>query len=375
MSDTATKTPFAEAGPSGASSGAYAGMDANPQARWRSALRWETALLVVLVAVLIFGSSKSSTFFSGNTLFFGGLNMGEIAIMALPLLLIVMVGEIDLSVAAMLGLAGTVMGYLFQHGSSIWLAMAAALVVGAIGGFLNGFLIAKVGLPSIAVTIGTLTLFRGIAEIILTNPTTKLLPTSLTKVGIMPIGGTKVSYSLAVFAVLAVVFGVVLHATPLGRSLYAIGLQPVAAQFAGIRVDRIKLGLYVLSGVLCAFAGILFTLKNASASYGAGSGLELSVVAVVLLGGVSIFGGRGTVAGVVLAVIIVGALQQALTQMQVKPEIQNIVTGVLLLLSVLVPNGADAIRRLRGRLHRRQPAGTDGGQRRPTRSSSAAEPG
>jgi rhamnose transport system permease protein len=344
MSDTAIKPPVLKS---------YGGVDTSSQHWWRSLLRWEAALIVVLIGVLIFGSAESSTFLSSSTFFFTGLNMGEIAIMALPLLLIVMVGEIDLSVAAMLGLSGTVMGYLFQHGSSIWLAMLLALVVGAVGGALNGLLIAGLGLPSIAVTIGTLTLFRGVAEIVLTNPTTKLLPTSLTKIGVVPIGSTHLAYSAAIFIVLAIVFGVVLHATPLGRSLVAIGLQPEAALFSGIRVRRIKFGLYVVSGIVCAFAGILFTLKNASASYGAGTGLELNVVAVVLFGGVSIFGGRGTVFGVVVSVAIFGALQQALTQMHVQPEIQNIVTGSLLLLSVIVPNGSEVFARLRARVRRR----------------------
>jgi rhamnose transport system permease protein len=226
------------------------------------------------------------------------------------------------------------------------------LVVGAAGGALNGVLVAGLGLPSIAVTIGTLTLFRGMAEIILTNPTSRLFPASLTKVGVVPIPGTQLAYSALVFIVLAVLFGVVLHATPLGRSLVAIGLQPEAAQFSGIRVNRIKFGLYVVSGIVCAFAGILFTLKNASASYGAGSGLELTVVTIVLFGGVSIFGGRGTVIGVVLSVVIVGALQQALTQMGVQAEIQNIVVGSLLLLSVIIPNAPAAVQRISTRIRR-----------------------
>jgi rhamnose transport system permease protein len=340
MSDTALRpTPTA----------AYTGVDTSKQRPWAPFLRWEAALVVVLIAVLIFGSAQSSTFLSSTTFFFTGLNMGEIAIMALPLLLIVMVGEIDLSVASMLGLAGAVMGVLHEHGTSIGVAMVAALVVGAVGGALNGLLIARLGLPSIAVTIGSLTLFRGIAEIILPNPTAKPFPQGLANLGVLPIPGTQLAYSFAIFLVLAIVTGVVLHATPLGRSLVAIGLQPEAAQFSGIRVNKIKFGLYVLSGVVCAFAGILFTLKNSSASYGAGTGLELTVVAIVLFGGVSIFGGRGTVIGVVLSVAIVGALQQALTQIQVPAEVQNIVTGVLLLISVLVPNGAEALRRIRAR--------------------------
>ena len=149
--------------------------------------------------------------------------MGEIAIMALPLTLIVMTGEIDLSVASMLGLSSTLLGYLFQHGWPIGLAILAVLVVGALGGALNGVLVTKLGLPSIAVTIGTLTLFRGIAEIVLGTNSVTGFPQSLTKVGVLPIPHTKLAYSMGIFLVLALVFGVVLHATPVGRSITAIG--------------------------------------------------------------------------------------------------------------------------------------------------------
>ena len=172
----------------------------------------------------------------------------------------------------------------------------------------------------------------------------------VTLVSIAPIEGTQISYSVAIFIGLALICAVVLHATPLGRSIVAIGLQSEAAHFAGIRVNRIKFWLYVISGLVCALAGILFTLKNASARYDAGTGLELNVVAIVLFGGVSIFGGRGSVAGVVLSVVIVGCLQQALTQMHVDAQVQNIVLGGLLLVSVIVPNGAEALRRIRARV-------------------------
>lgn len=327
----------------------------NGPARWRALLRWEVALVVVLIAVLAFGQSHSTTFLTTSNLFYTGLNMGEIAVMALPMLLIIVIGEIDLSVASMLGLSGTVLGSLFSHGWSVWPAMIAALVVGAIGGALNGFLVAKLRLPSIAVTIGTLTLFRGIAEIVLAPQTVTGFPLSLTTIGVTPVPGTQLSWSTLFFLILAVICGVVLHLAPLGRSLVAIGLQPEAAQFAGIRVQRIRFGLFVCSGIVCAFAGILLTLKNSSVSYDAGTGLELNVVAVVLFGGVSIFGGRGTVIGVVLSVAIFGALQQALTQRNVQPEVQNIVIGALLLLSVIVPNSGAAVRRIRGRRRGRSP--------------------
>ena len=191
---------------------------------------------------------------------------------------------------------------------------------------------------------------RGLAEIILGARTITDFPTSLTNIGVVPVPGTQLSYSTVIFVVLAIIFGVVLHATGAGRAIVATGLAPEAAQFAGIRVNRVKFALFVLSGVMCALAGILFTLKNASVSYDAGTGLELNVVAIVLFGGVSIFGGRGTVIGVVLSVIIFGTLQQVLTQMQVQPEVQNIIIGGLLLVSVILPNGAEAVRRLRARL-------------------------
>lgn len=336
--------------------------DDGRQPLWRSAARWESGLVVVLVGVLIFGSVKSPTFSDPSTLFYLGLDTGYIAIMALPMTLVVMTGEIDLSVASMLGLSGATVGYLWHHGWSIWPAFLVALAVGAVGGLLNGVLVAKVGLPSIAVTIGTLTLFRGLAEVLLGSqtipaPGDRQFPASLTKIGTESVPGTQLSYSLVIFVVLAIGFAVVLHATPLGRAMTAIGLQPEAAQFAGIRVKRIKLWLFVLSGVISAFAGILVTLQNSSVSYNLGTGLELNVVAIVLFGGVSIFGGRGTVLGVVLSVAIFGSLQIVLTQLQVSPEKQNIVTGALLLISVIVPNGGEIYRRVRARTQRgRAPA-------------------
>ena len=317
----------------------------------KALFRWESALVVVLIGALWFGFAQPN-FASGTTVFFMGYNMGEIAIMALPLMFIVMVGEIDLSVASMLGLSGTVMGVLFQDGWNIYLAMLAALVVGCLGGALNGFLIAKLGLPSIAVTIGTLGLFRGLAEPLLGANSVTGFPVSLTNIGAKGVFGTHFSFSTVLFVVLAILFGIVLHATPFGRSLFAIGLQAEAARFSGIRVDRIKFWLYVLSGFLCAVAGILFALKNASARYDQGTGLELNVVAVVLFGGVSIFGGRGTVFGVVLSVLIFGCLQSAMTIINVDPQIQNIITGVLLLISVIIPNGGEALRRIRARTRR-----------------------
>ncbi len=319
-------------------------------------LRWEAALVVALVAAVLYAASTPN-FFSETNFFFVGLNMGEIAIMALPLTLIVITGEIDLSVASMLGLSSTLLGYLTLHGWSILPAMIAVLVVGALGGALNGALITKLGLPSIAVTIGTLTLFRGLAEGVLGAKSVGKYSLWLTKIGVEPIPGTHViAWSVGFFVVFAVIFGVALHVTPLGRSIFAIGLQPEAAHFSGIRVRRIKFRLYVLSGLICAFAGILWTLRFATSRYDAGTGLELNVVALVLFGGVSIFGGRGSIPGVVTSAIVIALLQQAMTLRQVDPQVRNIVIGVLLLVSVVVPNIGEAVRRVRDRARNRRRA-------------------
>jgi rhamnose transport system permease protein len=312
--------------------------------------RWEALLLVLLGGTIAYGAAVSPYFLQSSNLFYICLNVGEIAIMALPLTLIVVTGEIDLSVASMLGLSGVLMAELFKHGWPIWPAMLAAVALGVVLGAVNGFLVTRVGLPSLAVTIGTLTLYRGIAQGILPTDTIGGFPTNLASIGVTPIPGTHIPYSIAFFGVLAIIFAVVLHATPLGRAIFAIGAGREAAFFAGIRVKRIKFWLFVLSGMLSGFAGVLWSLRFASARYDAGVGMELFVVTIVLLGGISIFGGRGTIAGVVLAVAVLGCLQTALTADQIPAQDQNIVVGGLLLASVVIPNARDLYRRARTRL-------------------------
>src|SRR5262245_3759384 len=262
---------------------------------------------MILVGTVLYGITVSPAFWTSTTFFYIGLNMGEVAIMALPVALIVITGEIDLSIAATLGLTGIVMAEAFMHGWSIWWAMLAALVTGGVCGAFNGFLVTGLGLPSLAVTIGTLTLFRGIAQGILPTDTIQVFKEPFSNIGVLPIHGTQLAWSIFFFAILALVVGVVLHATPLGRSIFAIGAGHEAAFFAGIRVKKLKFWLFVLSGVLSAFAGILWTFRFASARYDAGIEQELLVVTIVLLGGISIFGGKGTILGVVLAVAILGS--------------------------------------------------------------------
>jgi rhamnose transport system permease protein len=323
---------------------------ARPASIWHRLMRWESALLVLLIGTIVLGDKLSPAFLKSGNFFYIGLNIGEVAIIALPLALIVITGEIDLSVASMLGLSGTILADLTSRGLNIWLSMAVTLVFGLLMGLLNGLLVTRVGLPSLAVTIGTLTLYRGIAQIVLPNSSLGGFPEYLTNIGVVPIPHTQIPWSIAIFAVFAVAFAITLHATPLGRAIYAIGSNQEAAYFSGIRVKRIKLGLFVLSGLFCAIAGILFSLRFASARYDAGTGLELNAVLIVLLGGISIFGGRGTMLGLVLAVCVIAALQSGLTLHLMSPQDQNIIIGGLLVASVILPNVSDIYTRARTRL-------------------------
>ena len=317
------------------------------RARVRPALRWETGLVVVVITIVIFGNAVSPQFLTSSNFFNLGLTTGEIAIMSLPMALIIISGEIDLSVESMLGMSSAVLGVLYLHKLPIILVFLIVAVVGALGGLLNGLLVTRVGLPSLAVTIGTLALYRGIALILLGPKTVANFPTTYTNVGIEAIPHTDLPWSIGIFIVLAVIFGVVLHATPYGRSVYAMGDNAEAASFAGIRVKRIKTSLFVISGLASALAGVLWTFRLNTAVQDNGTGLSLDVVAVVLLAGVSIFGGKGSIAGVFLAVLAFAGLQNALLLTSFNQEATGLVTGGLLLVSVFVPNAAMFVRYLR----------------------------
>jgi rhamnose transport system permease protein len=312
----------------------------NLSQRLRPLLRWETGLAVVVVLIFIIGSSASPQFLTGYNLFTFGLSNGEIAIMTLPMTLIIISGEIDLSVASILGMSSALLGYLWSKGWPMPAIFVFVAVIGILAGAINGLLVTRLRLPSLAVTIGTLALYRGIALILLGPSTVANFPTAYTNLGVnaVPFTGKDMTWSTLIFIVLAIIFGVVLHSTPLGRSIYAMGASAEAAQFAGIRVKRIKTGLYMVSGLICALAGVLWTFRLDTAVQNNGLGLELSVVAIVLLAGVSIFGGKGSIIGVVLGVLAFAGIQNVLLLTNFNQEATGIVTGALLLASVFLPN-------------------------------------
>jgi rhamnose transport system permease protein len=314
--------------------------------------RWEAGLAVIVLVIGIAGKATSSSFLTSSNLFNLGLSNGEIAIMALPMTLIVISGEIDLSVSSTLGMSSCLLGYLWEHHWPMPAIFVVVAITGLAAGALNGLLVTRVGLPSLAVTIGTLTLYAGIAEILLGPNTVSSFPAAYTNLGVnaVPFTGNAVTYSTAIFVVLAVIFGVVLHMTPAGRSVFAMGASPEAALFAGIRVKRIKTILFMVSGLVCAFAGVLYTFRLDTAVQDNGTGLELDVVAIVLVGGISIFGGEGSIPGVVLGVLAFAGIANVFLLTNFNQEASGVIAGGLLLLSVFGRNGASYARRIRARL-------------------------
>ena len=305
---------------------------------WQRALfTREFAVITLLVAVVLYSNANVEFFDGPLTMYYLFLDTAPILLISLPMTMVIITGEIDLSVASVLGLSSVLVGILHQdHGLSIPVAAVIAIVVGALCGAFNGFLVAYVGLPSLAVTIGTLALYRGIAVGLLGTKAVTDFPQKWTDLATKRIvEGSSYPMILMPFLVLLVVFVLLLHFSSFGRGVYEIGLNDEAAHFTGVNVELTKFWLFVLAGAVSAFAGVYYTLRYGSARGDNASGLELQVIAAVLLGGVSIFGGRGALHGVVAGVLLIGVLSSAMRLEGQTVNVINIVIGVLLVLSAI----------------------------------------
>lgn len=309
---------------------------AHAQPAWRRALLTrESAVIALLIIVIAVALAVVPNFDSPLTATYLLRDVAPILLIALPMTLIIITEEIDLSVASIVGLSSVMTGILTQSGLPFPVAAVLAVLVGTVAGVINGFLITVVGLPSLAVTIGTLALFRGIAVGLLGTTAITEFPEFWSDLAKDNIPGTPIPGIMIPFAVLAIAFAILLHFTPFGRSLYAIGLNKDAAAFSGVDVGRTKFLLFVLSGTVSGFAGVYFTLLYSNARGDNATGMELAIIAAVLLGGVSIFGGRGALHGVIAGVLLIGILGSALRLAGVTSDIINVITGVLLVLSVV----------------------------------------
>jgi rhamnose transport system permease protein len=296
----------------------------------------EAAIIGLLVAVFAYASANVLNFDGPLTIYYLLLDIAPILLIALPMTLVIITGEIDLSVASVVGLSSVLVGILHQDfGLSIPVAALLAILAGAVAGAFNGFLVAYVGLPSLAETIGTLALYRGLAVGLLGTTAVTDFPEKWTDLAKQRIGESSYPVVVIPFLVLLVLFVLLLHFSPFGRGVFEIGLNKEAAHFTGVNVERTKFLLFVLSGAVAAFAGVYYALRYGSVRGDSAYGLELQVIAAVLLGGVSIFGGRGALHGVIAGVLLLGVIASAMRLEGETVNKINIVIGVLLVLSVI----------------------------------------
>ena len=298
---------------------------------------WDTAILVLLLAVLILASLTTEGFLTALNFSYIFSNTSEITIIAFAMLFMIIMGEIDLSVASILALGSAMLGWSYAKGAPIWLSIIICILVGTLCGLVNGFLVTKLGLGSLAVTIGTLALYRGIANGILGENTVNEFPEFWTSFGFDTFGTSCMPKTMPLIIFFGIMFGILLHRTPFGRRTLAIGQSPEAARFAGVNIIRHKMIVFTFTGFMSGIAGVVYTFRFSTAQADNGVGIELLVISAILLGGVSIFGGIGTMWGVVAGVLLAGSVESWLTLREINAQWRTIVTGLLLLLSVAAP--------------------------------------
>ncbi len=304
----------------------------------RDLLRPETITVLLLVAAFL-GSIYLSPYFLDLHFLLDSTSLYmEIGIMALAMTFIIISGNIDLSVASGLALVSVVIGLLYSSlGVPMALAMVVGLIVGVALGLFNGLLITRLGLPSLTVTLGTLALYRGIAQVLLGDHSIGKLPSWFVGMDYRRIGDL-VPLPLIIFMLLAVLFGLLLHKTVFGRWSYAIGTNEAAARYSGIPVDRAKLWIFAISGLMMAVGGILMTSRLAVSRFDNATGRELDVITAVVLGGTDINGGRGSIFGTVVALFLLGILRSGMGVANIKAENQLAVVGTLLIVAILLSN-------------------------------------
>jgi rhamnose transport system permease protein len=303
---------------------------------------WEGLLLAILIAIVVFNATTTPHYLQvQNQINLFQLNIEKI-IVVLIMTFVIINAEIDLSVASVMGLAGCVMAYLFERGVPFELCLLSGLATGVLAGAINGFMVAYVGLTSLIVTLAGLIGYRGLAHVLLENRSVGNFPDWFNRLGQQSIVGP-FPLAMIVFFVLLIIALIILQWSGAGRRIFVIGNNPEVARYSGVNVRRVKMTLFVVSGLISAFAGLLLAARLGSMRGDTALGTELEVITIVVLGGVSIFGGTGSLFGVLLSILIILNLRNGMGLLNITGEIQTGVIGALLILSVLGPNVGRAV--------------------------------
>ena len=302
----------------------------------RKVKSWESLLMLVAIGIFVANSFASPYFLNAWNLSDATFNFTEKAMIAFAMALLIISGEIDLSVASIIALASTAVGAAAQVGVGTEGLVLIGLATGLVCGAFNGILVTALGLPSIVVTIGTMSLFRGISFIILGDQAYRGYPSDFAFFGQGYVWWV-ISFEFVLFAIIAVIYGVVLHMTNFGRAVYAIGNNPTGALFSGIRVGRVKFILFLLTGLMSGIAAICLTSRLGSTRPSIATGWELEIGTMVVLGGVNILGGSGSIPGVVIAALVMGLVTFGLGLLNVPGIVMSIVIGALLIGVIALP--------------------------------------
>ena len=298
---------------------------------------WEGFLAIILLVIVIVNSLISESFLSiENQINLFVLSIEKV-IIVLIMAKIIINAEIDLSVASMMGLSACALGWFVESGMPMTMALIASITIGAIGGAFNGFWITVVKLPSLVVTLAMLIGFRGIARVLIGDRSIKMFPQWFEDLGQQPLFWN-IPFSVMIFMALLICVVIILEYTGFGRHIYTIGINQNVALYSGINVARVKMLLFIFSGIISALAGILYAARLGTVRGDMGLGFELDIITIVLLGGVSIFGGSGSIYGVIISILIVLYLRNGMSLSNITGHLQTGVIGVLLILSVLIPN-------------------------------------
>lgn len=296
---------------------------------------WDVFICFVAIVTLIIGLTAFNNFGSAFNISQMIAGIAERALIVLPMMLLLITRDIDLSVASILALTSVVMGLMLQAGMPLAVSIPLTLLSGAALGAFNGMLVSLVGLPSLVVTLGTMALFRGIGYMLLGTGSVNILPDPLLTFGFTNVPSLPLPWTILPFLLILPIFAVVLHRTATGRRIFAIGGNPMTALYSGIPVDRIRFWLFVFSGTICSVAGIVYTSRLANARANNALGMELDVITIAMLGGVSVFGGKGGIVGVVGALILVALIRNLLGISGVGGDAQSTLIGFMLIAALL----------------------------------------
>lgn len=298
--------------------------------------QWEWLLFLLFIIINIINTNLSPYYLNFTSLRDATTTFLDKAFIVLPMVFIIILGDIDISVGSTVALASVVMADLYKLGVPMGLAVVICLVVGALAGFINGMLIVKFKeLSAVIVTLATMIIYRGIAYILLEDRAIGSFPHWFSFLGWGDIAG--IPFILIVFALFALIFGLLLHKTTFGRNVYAMGNNLTASKFSGVQVDKIKVIIFTLAGLMAAVTALFLTSRMGSTRPNIATGYELEVIVMVVLGGVSTDGGKGRMIGAIIAIFLIGFLRYGLGLVNVPAQILLIIIGLLLIFAVLVP--------------------------------------